>query len=117
MLTAILLLVTGCKEATVEEKATRVVVIPARAADVTIYGNYVGHTKASKRVEVNPRVDGFLEEITFVEGSVVDHPYRKRHIHIIEGLGKKKGRGERSYLRKKNNKVVKTHQNTQKPRV
>lgn len=71
MLTATLLLVSACKEAPVEEKATRVVVIPAATADVTIYGNYVGHTKASKRVEVNPRVDGFLEEITFVEGSVV----------------------------------------------
>jgi membrane fusion protein (multidrug efflux system) len=31
----------------------------------------VGRTQASKRVEVNPRVDGFLEEISFVEGSLI----------------------------------------------
>ncbi|MEM6302551.1 MAG: efflux RND transporter periplasmic adaptor subunit [Pseudomonadota bacterium] len=53
------------------EEAVRVVVTDAVQRDVTLYGNYVGQTRASKRVEVNPRVDGFLEEIGFVEGSVV----------------------------------------------
>jgi len=64
-------LLSACEEPIVEEVATRVVVTPALIEDVTLFGEYVGHTKASKRVEVNPRVDGFLEEITFVDGSVV----------------------------------------------
>ncbi len=54
------------------EVAVRVVVTPAVQGDVTIYGDYVGRTEASKRVEVNPRVNGFLEEVSFVDGSVVE---------------------------------------------
>jgi len=54
------------------EEAVRVVVTPVIQQDVTLHGNYVGHTQASQRVEVNPRVDGFLEEISYVEGSVVN---------------------------------------------
>lgn len=63
---------SGCEEPVVVEEATRVVITPVAQQDVTLFGNYVGHTRASQRVEVNPRVDGFLEEISFVEGSVVD---------------------------------------------
>ena len=67
-----MLTLTACEPPPpVEEQAVRVVVTPAVQEDVTLFGNYVGHTRASKRVEVNPRVDGFLEEISFVEGSVV----------------------------------------------
>lgn len=63
---------SGCEEPVTVEEATRVVITPVVQQDVTLFGNYVGHTRASQRVEVNPRVDGFLEEISFVEGSVVD---------------------------------------------
>jgi membrane fusion protein (multidrug efflux system) len=66
-----LLALVACEQPPVEEKAVRVVVTPAVQEDITLYGNYVGHTRASQRVEINPRVDGFLEEISFVEGSVV----------------------------------------------
>jgi len=66
------ILLTACEQPPVEETAVRVVVTPAIQEDVTLYGNYVGQTQASKRVEINPRVDGFLEEISFVEGSVVE---------------------------------------------
>jgi len=62
----------ACEEIPVEEKAVRVVFTPAIQQDVTLHGNYVGHTQASKRVEINPRVDGFLEDINFIEGSVVE---------------------------------------------
>ena len=68
---ALLTALSGCERPPVEEEATRVVVTPVLREDVTIYGSYVGQTQASKRVEVNPRVDGFLEETSFVEGSVV----------------------------------------------
>ena len=62
---------SGCEQAPVEEEASRVVVTPVFREDVSIYGSYVGQTQACKRVEVNPRVDGFLEETSFIEGSVV----------------------------------------------
>jgi membrane fusion protein (multidrug efflux system) len=64
-------LLYACTEKLPEEQSTRVVYLPVIQKDVTIYGSYVGRTEASRRVEVNARVDGFLEEISFVEGSVV----------------------------------------------
>jgi membrane fusion protein (multidrug efflux system) len=65
------LYLVACSEAPLEEKAIRVVYIPVERQDVTIYSEYVGRTEASERIEVNARVDGFLEEISFVEGSTV----------------------------------------------
>lgn len=67
-----LALLNACTEPPIPEAPIRVVVTPAIQQDVTIYGDYVGRTVASKRVEVNPRVDGFLEQIAFVEGSMVE---------------------------------------------
>lgn len=64
-------LLASCGQEAPIEKATRVVYVPVIEKDVTIHGFYVGRTKASERVEVNARVDGFLEQISFVEGSVV----------------------------------------------
>ncbi len=64
-------MLTACSEEVPEEEATRVVFVPVTKKDVTLNGTYVGRTEASERVEVNARVDGFLEEIAFVEGSVV----------------------------------------------
>ena len=67
-----LAILSACSEPPpVEEVAVRVVVTPAVQEDVTIYGDYVGRTEASKRVEVNARVNGFLEEIAFVDGALV----------------------------------------------
>ena len=70
----------ACTPPAVEERAVRVVVTPAEQRDVTLSGDYVGRTRASKRVEVNPRVDGFLEEIAFVEGSLVQQRQALYHI-------------------------------------
>ena len=66
-----LILLASCNEPEVVEEATRVVTTPVVQEDVTLMGDYVGRTVASKRVEVNPRVDGFLEQISFVEGSLI----------------------------------------------
>ncbi len=63
--------IVGCSEPEIIEEATRVVTTPVMQRDVTLMSDYVGRTVASKRVEVNPRVDGFLEEISFVEGSLI----------------------------------------------
>jgi len=66
------LLLVACAEEPQPEVAIRVVTVPVKQEDVTIFGSYVGRTEASERVEVNARVDGFLEAVEFVEGSVVD---------------------------------------------
>ena len=73
LLAALLLsvLLSACSEEVPEEEAIRVVYTPVVQQDVTIYGVYVGRTEASERIEVNARVDGFLEEIAFVDGSTV----------------------------------------------
>lgn len=39
--------------------------------DVNVYGEYVGQLTAKKKVEVRARVDGFLEQMLFKEGSLV----------------------------------------------
>ena len=64
-------LLSACSDELPPEEAIRVVFVPVDQRDVTIYTNYVGRTEASERVEVNARVDGFLEEISFVDGSTV----------------------------------------------
>ena len=63
-------LLLACAEENIEEEATRVVYIPVLKDNVTIYGEFVGRTRASERIEVNARVDGFLEEISFIEENV-----------------------------------------------
>lgn len=46
-------------------------VAPVGQQDVEIYGDYVGHIRAQQFVEVRARVEGFLEEMHFDEGSYV----------------------------------------------
>ncbi len=65
-------LLSACSEENAPEEAIKVVVVPVVRGDVTVHGEYVGRTQASERVEVNPRIDGFLEAIEFVEGSTVE---------------------------------------------
>jgi membrane fusion protein, multidrug efflux system len=65
------LLLVACSKPEPVETAVRVVFTEVAEKEVTIYGQYVGRTEASERIEVNPRINGFLEEISFVEGSTV----------------------------------------------
>lgn len=46
-------------------------VAPVGQQDVEIYGDYVGHIRAQQFVEVRARVEGFLEEMHFEEGTYV----------------------------------------------
>ncbi|MGH9378218.1 MAG: efflux RND transporter periplasmic adaptor subunit [Terriglobia bacterium] len=48
-----------------------VVVAPVVRKTVPIYGEYVGQTAAVNMVEIRSQVEGFLEKISFVEGSTV----------------------------------------------
>ena len=44
---------------------------PALKQDVEIYGDYVGRVRAQQFVEVRARVEGFLEQMLFEEGTQV----------------------------------------------
>lgn len=46
-------------------------VTPAQQQDVEIYGDYVGRIRAQQFVEVRARVEGFLEQMLFEEGTYV----------------------------------------------
>lgn len=48
-----------------------VAVAPATRKDVEIYGEYVGRVRAQQFVEVRARVEGYLEQMLFAEGTYV----------------------------------------------
>ena len=49
-----------------------VIVEPVVKDDVEIYGEYVGRIRAQQFVEVRARVEGYLENMLFVEGTYVN---------------------------------------------
>lgn len=49
-----------------------VVVAPVAQKDVEIYGEYVGRVRAQQFVEVRARVEGYLEQMLFAEGTYVN---------------------------------------------
>lgn len=49
-----------------------VVIAPATQKDVEIYGEYVGRVRAQQFVEVRARVEGYLEQMLFAEGTYVN---------------------------------------------
>ncbi|MFB2683639.1 efflux RND transporter periplasmic adaptor subunit [Shewanella mangrovisoli] len=63
--------VSGCQDPEIKISPKMVVVEKVTTATVPLYGNYIGVTQASLDVEVRARVDGFVEEKRFVEGSAV----------------------------------------------
>lgn len=54
------------------EDLPAVVVEPVVQDDVEIYGEYVGRVRAQQFVEVHARVEGYLENMLFAEGTYVD---------------------------------------------
>ncbi|MFP5259063.1 MAG: efflux RND transporter periplasmic adaptor subunit [Acidobacteriota bacterium] len=76
----VLLSLTGCSGQDAEKKPaakaaeTPAVMVQARTpvvADVPVYGEYVGRLAAKENVEVRARVEGYLKERNFTEGSIV----------------------------------------------
>ena len=59
------------RERKTEPEAPIVSVTPAQQQDVEIYGEYVGRIRAQQFVEVRARVEGFLEQMLFEEGTQV----------------------------------------------
>ena len=59
------------RERPVEPEAPIVSVAPVQKQDVELYGEYVGRIRAQQFVEVRARVEGFLEQMLFAEGTYV----------------------------------------------
>lgn len=74
-LVCILIVIAVYLFATREKKVTPeppvVSIAPARSQDVQIFGDYVGRIRAQQFVEVRARVEGFLEQMLFAEGTYV----------------------------------------------
>ena len=75
ILTAALLIVTGCKSKATHNAAQpappAVVVVPVAQKTVPIYSEYVGQTQADNTVELRARVEGILQKVYFREGAPV----------------------------------------------
>lgn len=54
-----------------QEELSVVSAIPVSQSNVEIYGEYVGHIRAQQFVEVHARVEGYLEQMLFAEGTYV----------------------------------------------
>lgn len=60
----------GCKKT--QEQLPIVQVEDVQIDNIEIYGEYVGLIRAARSVEINARVEGFLEKITFSEGKRIE---------------------------------------------
>lgn len=70
--TFLILVISGCDKEEIALTPKLVVVEKVATANVPLYGHYVGVTQASLDVEVRARVDGFVEDKAFIEGSGVN---------------------------------------------
>jgi membrane fusion protein (multidrug efflux system) len=70
-----LLAIAGCDRdhvaAPAQPQSVPAGVITVQAADVPYVGEFVGETESSQEVEIRARVEGFLEQIRYREGSLV----------------------------------------------
>ena len=71
-----LLVLAGCGSdkaaAPAQPQAVPAGVITVTATDVPFVGEFVGETESSQEVEIRARVEGFLEQIAYREGSLVN---------------------------------------------
>ena len=70
ILIALVVAMTGCRHK-VEQQLPIVIVDKPSKQDVQIYGEYVGRIRAQQFVEVRARVEGYLENMLFAEGTYV----------------------------------------------
>jgi len=60
----------ACKETKIEYPVVEIE--PVKIDNIEIFGEYVGLIRASRKVEIHARVEGFLEKIIFNEGKKVE---------------------------------------------
>ncbi len=78
-----------------------VVVAPASQKGVAIYGEYVGRVRAQQFVEVRARVEGYLEQMLFAEGTYVN----KNQVLFVINQDQYKAKAERARAQLKKDKA------------
>src|SRR4030088_2564477 len=63
--------VIACTKPTPKMPAPEVTVAAAIDRDVTDWDEFTGHFEAVQSVDVRPRVSGFIQHVSFPEGSIV----------------------------------------------
>jgi len=71
LFTIVFLMFAACKKSEIQQYPT-VVINSVDKDDVKLYGEYVGHIRAYKYVEVRARVEGYLKKMMFDEGKRVE---------------------------------------------
>src|SRR5262245_7752758 len=61
----------ACKKAAPPPTVPEVLVTEAVQRDVPVYLELVGQTKGAQDVEIRARVEGFLDQVAFTEGTFV----------------------------------------------
>lgn len=65
-------LAAAAQDASQDSPPPAVTVVPVEERDVTLYREFVGRVEAIESVGVRARVSGFLEEVAFEEGALVE---------------------------------------------
>ena len=78
-----------------------VVVAPASQKGVAIYGEYVGRVRAQQFVEVRARVEGYIEQMLFAEGTYVN----KNQVLFVINQDQYKAKAERARAQLKKDKA------------
>lgn len=68
----LVLLVLSLRKAPAPAQLPVVAVEPVEASEVNIYGEYVGRIRAQQFVEIRARVEGYLEQMFFEEGTHIN---------------------------------------------
>src|SRR5262245_62945584 len=64
-------LLSGCRPKPQAPPPPAVTVAPALERDVADWDEFTGHFEAVDAVEVRPRVNGFVQQVAFIEGATV----------------------------------------------
>ena len=90
-----------------------VVVQPAVQEDVEVYGEYVGHVRAQQFVEVHARVEGYLENMLFEEGTYVE----KGQTLFVINRGQYKAKADRAAAQLKKDEAQEQQSKRQLDRI
>lgn len=106
------LLLSACKENTVKPPVVEIENVISD--NIEIYGEYVGMIRASRKVEVHARVEGFLEKMTFEEGKKVQ--MNEPLFYINDALYKAKVEKAKAQLKKDEAQAAKAERDVERLR-
>ncbi|MDR1369174.1 MAG: efflux RND transporter periplasmic adaptor subunit [Dysgonamonadaceae bacterium] len=112
LLSACFILLWACKDNAVKPPVVEVENVIS--GDIEIYGEYVGMIRASRKVEVHARVEGFLRKMVFEEGKKVG--INEPLFYINDDLYKAKVEKAKAQLKKEEAQAVKAKRDVERLR-